>query len=344
VVQFDQSLSLSELLTYDAVLVFTGDDQEWHSAPGAIDTLDRLEAYVRKGGRLIVAGQGPWRDSPNRRLVEMLGISTHSGRPLLDPGTEGPIELDSYLVFPTDGPVPLTLPVDIDPKGDGRGDLTLVGELSATWGVGLPDLWTEPFLTMPGDQFQTGGNLGILFDPYKGYGVYSEAEALSCRVAFMGFGFERVNNLVPDTTSRQALFEAVYNWVTDEIYIDVDVFIDGLNVTLVVEIDDGSIDTFKYDFGDETTPVTSDHYRILHRYDSYGEKDVTVLARSTLGTATIERFSVDLVEPDADTDSSEPDASVPPDEAIAAQPRDCQCRATGARPKSGLLGILLRKE
>jgi hypothetical protein len=338
--RLSRTLELAELLRYKTVLVFTGDDQNWHTSPVGLATLDVLENYVRKGGRLIVAGQGPWRGAAKARLSEMLGISTDSGFPMLDPNTQQIIALYSYLSYPIDGTIPLTLPVDLDPMGDGQGNLALAGELNEIWGAGLPDLWVKPFLYMPGYQFQAGGRLGMVFDPYMGYGAYYEAEALSTRVVFMGFGFERVNSESLETTSRQELFQAVYDWVSDEIAIAPDAMANGLKVTVEVKVEQGDAVSFAYDFGDGSDIVTSSYYRASHIYDSYGEKEIEVVARSRLGSAAIEQINVDLEENGEDAGPDETDASVP-DQIVSTETRDCQCRAIGGfAPTPALHGLL----
>ena len=66
----------------------------------------------------------------------------------------------------------------------------MAGELGLMMGPGLPDIFVKQFLQMYGDPFGAGtgvGAMGVLFDPYLGYGEYMEMETLRYRAALLSF-------------------------------------------------------------------------------------------------------------------------------------------------------------
>ncbi len=326
--QFSDSIELDELLQCRAIVVFTGNDQDKHLSPAGLRALDRLASYLRRGGRLLVAGQGPWRGTPHGRIGAVLGAATHPETPLLDPRTGLPIVLDEYTVEIVPD-VFAGLPLDLDHRGAGLGDLALIGELTTVWGPGLPEQWVQPFLQMAGPPFEAGGFLGMLFDPYVAYGRLAVAEELTGRAAIIGFGFERINDGVPDRTDRQPFFELLLSWVTDRLTIDVDLQRNGKQVVLDIRVTQGEASQFEIDFGQSTPPVNTDYHLVSHEYAAYGTKKITIIARSPLGVVAIERLEFELEEVDPADDDL--DASLPSDGAQQGpEAADCQCSTVGA--------------
>jgi subtilisin family serine protease len=332
---------LAELLRYATVVAFTGNDQTGFKGWMGDHTLDVLATYTRKGGNVILAGQGPLRGTGHDRIPGVLGAVVDSGFPLIDPETAELIVLDSYRVYPAGSVALFEAPLDIGPETDGQGDLGSVGELLAVLGGGMPEVYVEPFAVMPGDFFAYGGNLGLLFDPYRGYGVYPEVESVTHRAAVLGFGFERVADDSPTATTRQDFFEALYEWVSEE--IDLHVTVESTGAHVVVELDTSLADAaiYEVDFGDGSMPVSDTYHTFYYEYGELGTYEITALARAPLGAADVERVEVTLEpEPDAGEHDTETDDFDPwidqPDPRI----RDCACDAVGAGETS-LLELLL---
>jgi subtilisin family serine protease len=336
----DWALPLSELLRYETVVVFTGNDQVGHKWNVGWHTLDLLSTYARKGGNVIIAGQGPTRGSRQERIPGLIGSVVDEGFPLFDQYTLELVLLDNYLVYTTGSVQLIDAPVDLGPHTDGQGDLTLVGELLAAIGPGLPELWVEPFLIMYQDVFAYGGYLGMLFDPYRGYGVYEEAESVKHRAVLLGFGFERVGTEGPGMTGRQDLFESVVEWAAER--IDLAVAVEATGKHLVVDMSTSGAEAVSYevDFGDGSTPVISDYHVVYYEYEDLGTYEVTALVRAPLGAADVERVEITIEEvpPLADAGSGQDGGAAGLPNPVPPRTRDCACATVGAGQRS-LLAI-----
>jgi hypothetical protein len=334
--------SLAELLPYRTVVVFTGNDQVGHKDWKGRYSLDVLSSYTRKGGSVILAGQGPLRGTGHDRIGGVLGAAVSDGFPLVDPETQELVDLPSYRVFPA-GSVPLIdLPVDIGPATDGQGDLTSVGELLAVLGSGLPEVWVEPFLVLFADVFSYGGNLGLLFDPYRGYGNYPEVEAATHRAAVMGFGFERIGSQTPGNASRQELFEALVEWASERIDLQVLVESSGTHVAVELDASGAAATVYEVDFGDGSEAISSTYHTVYYEYAELGTYEITALVRAPLGAADVERVQVTLTEeqPPQYPDAGDGDGTALWPDEPEPRTRDCACSAVGAGETS-LLGTIL---
>jgi len=333
--------SLAELLRYRTVLAFTGNDQTGFKGWLGTHTLDVLSSYAHKGGNVILAGQGPLRGTGHDRIPGVLGGTVDVGFPLLDPDTDALVVLDSYRVFPAGSVQLFEAPLDIGPETDGQGDLTSIGELLAVLGPGLPEVWVEPFAVMFGDFFSYGGTLGLLFDPYRGHGVYPEVEVVTNRAAVMGFGFERVANDNPDATSRQELFESLYDWVSEEIDLSATVETTGTHVVVDLTTSGEDAAVYEVDFGDGSGPVADTFHTFYYEYAELGTYEITALARAPLGAVDVERLEVTLTpEPDAGAPDTDSDSYDPWIDQTEPRTRDCACHTAGAGEWS-LLAMLL---
>ena len=347
--------TLAELLAHPTILAFTGNDQVYYDDGVGWRTMDALSTYARKGGNLIVAGQGPFRGSDHKRFHGFVGAATADDFPFFDAYTQEVVDLPSFLVSPPEegqGRRLIELPVDIGPETDGIGDLEFVGDLNPYPGAGLPAALTEPFLVMDSPIFDGDrGVLGMVLDPYRYYGIYPEVEVLEGRAAIVSFGFERIGSPADETSGAQELFEALYEWVTDRIDVSVEIEAEELGVALYLSCEPGT-EQYEVDFGDGTGTIETPFDEVYHEYDDYGVKGITVTARSALGAVDVERFEVVLepAQPDdggvTDTDDGDPVADDGPiyEERI----RDCGCANVGAGDGGEgallllvLLGVLL---
>jgi hypothetical protein len=339
---------LALLEGYDAVLVFTGDDQTAHLGALGTRTLDAVSTFAAKGGGVIVAGQGALRGGVHARLFGLLGSRIANTYPLFDPYTVEPVALADYVVriapdlFPTGG-APAGAAVDLDPAGGGSGRLELVGEIDAVDGPGLTTSLTRPALFMDDAVFEGGvGALGAVFDPYAAYGAFPEVEALAQRAALLGFGFERIadgGGAAP--LDALGLFEALYAWVVARIDLAVEVETVDLHAIVDAQTSGGDLAQYVYDFGDGSEPLVTDAPRAYWEYAEAGDYEIAVIARSTLGAADVERIEISVPEeepPSTDTGTDTSDDDRPGVDGVAASrgTRDCGCRAVGApRARSG---------
>ena len=343
---------LALLEGYDVVLVLTGDDQTGHLGALGARTLDAASTYLARGGRVIVAGQGALRGSTHARLFGLLGARIADTYPLFDPYTLGVAELDDYAarvspdLFPSDA-VPADPAIDLAPDNGGFGDLEFAGEIADVTGPGLPTALTRPVIFMDDPVFAGGvGALGAVFDPYPAYGAFPEVEALGQRAALLGFGLERVADEGAPLGSLD-LFEALYAWITAGIDVDIEVETVDLHVIVDAQTSGGDLQELVYDFGDGSEPLVTDEPRAYWEYAEPGDYEVTVVARSTLGAADVERVDVTVPDdepPSTDTgeDTGSDGGGFAPDPVPGRGVRDCGCAAPGARaePRGSILSIL----
>jgi len=333
--------SLAELLQYETLLVFTGNDVSGFKGWIGDHTLDVLSTYTRKGGNVILAGQGPLRNTGHDRIPGVLGSVVDSGYPLVDPETSELVVMSSYRVFPTGTVELFEAPLDIGPETDGQGDLSAIGELLAAIGPGMPEVYVEPFASMFGDYFAYGGFVGMLFDPFRGHGIYPEVEVVTHRVAVLGLGFERIGTTNPEATSRQELFESIHEWVSEEIDLHVSVGATGTHVVLDLSTSGEEAVVYEVDFGDGSELVTTDYHTVHYEYAELGTYEVMALARAPLGAVDVDRFEIDLTgevpeEQDTETDDGAP-LWIGDD---TPRTRDCACSAVG-KQQTALLDLML---
>ncbi len=336
--------TLEKLLRHFVVLVFTGDDQVSHKGTVAKNTFDALSTYASKGGNIVITGQGPLRGNEHKRIHGFMGGMTGGSFPLFDQYTQDVVELDDYLVHPIDGaPSMVDMPLDIGPGTDGIGDLVMAGEIGLVMGPGLPDIFLEPFLQMYGDPFGGGvGVMGVLFDPYLGYGEYMEMETLRYRAALLSFGLERVGSATLLTAGRQELFESLMWWVSERITLSVQAATTDRYLILEAEYTGGPLESLEIDFGDGSDPSFHDAGTIYYEYDEFGEYTVEVHARASMGAADIERVQIVLTEMQqpVETDAGY-GQSLPLSEEIEPRLRDCGCGQVGLGDRDESLLILL---
>jgi subtilisin family serine protease len=346
IVQWNAAPALAGLLEYEVVLAFSGDDQTESAGTLGKRTLDVLSTYLRKGGRAILAGQGPLRGNGHQRIFGLLGSKTATTYPLYDPYTSELVQLDEYLVRPVPGVLPLgDAPFDIGPDSGGTGNLVFLGETTPVLGPGLPAVFTRTALVMDAPAFEGGqGAVGAVFDPFSGYGFYPEIEALATRAVLLGFGLERVADPDGPAPGRQALFEALYEWVNERIDAALEVAQVGRYAIVDVSTTGDLPVEFVYDFGDGSVPLSSVEPRAYHEYAAdEGEFEISVIVRSELGAADVARRTITLGEETEPEPLEDAGPGAEPQLLPTRGGRDCACssigRADGAR--RSLLGLLL---
>jgi len=302
VTEYSAAPSVPQMLRYRAVLVITGDDVWSHTGHVGRGTLDRVASYMLRGGRVIIAGQGPFRGTWHTRIQALSGAGTVNEYPLYDETAETLLQLSDYSVKAIDFPQLVTGDIDLTP-GAGAGDLARIAELlyvvGADYDYGL-DLWTTPVLQMTQGNFVGYGYLGMVYDPFPDYGLDRLAEAHSHRGVVLGFGLELINQPADATQiepgSREELLSRAFNWVSDRVTLSVHVVREDRQVTLDASAvsTSASITQYWVDFGDGTDPVESDERVVSHEYDRFGSFEVTVVARSATGAADLWRRTLEV--------------------------------------------------
>jgi subtilisin family serine protease len=342
VAEWNAAPALSALLEYEVVLAFTGDDQTQSAQTLGKRTLDVVATYLKKGGRVVVAGQGPLRGNAHPRIFGLLGSKVADTYPLFDSYTLSLVLLDDYLVSPAPGILPLDdAPFDIGPENGGTGDLVFLGDLDTVLGPGLPAAFTRTALVMNAPVFPGGqGVVGTVFDPYLGYGSYPEIETVSHRAVVLGFGLERVAESGGVASGRQELFDALYDWVHERIAATIEVEQVGFYAIVDVETKGDLPTALTYDFGDGTEPVVGTEGRAYHEYASDGEFQIAVTVRSELGAVDIARAQItvdgDVVPEPLEDAGPGVDSNVLPVRGV----RDCACTSVGRTddPRRSFLG------
>jgi len=348
--------SVPEMLRYGAVLVITGDDQWNHFGTVGRGTLDRMSSYMLRGGRVIVAGQGPFRGTYHSRIQGMSGTGTVDGYPLYDETTESLLLLGDYSVNAIDYPQLVTAAIDLAP-GAGAGALAQIAELlfvtNAELDIGT-DLWTTPVLKMSQGNFGGYGYMGMVYDPFRDYGVDRLAEAHRHRAVVLGFGLELINQPADATQiepgSREELLSRVFSWVSDRVTLSVHVAREDRLVTLDASAvsSSGSVTSYWVDFGDGSDPVESAEHVASHEYAGFGSFEVTLVARSVTGAAELWRRTLNVQPGSEGSDAGIWDAgpSGDADATLIEEPRrGCgNCRtgdAEGGGPVALVLLVLL---
>lgn len=349
--------SVPEMLRYRVVVVITGDDVWNHFGHVGRGTLDRVASYMLRGGRVIIAGQGPLRGTWHTRIQALSGTGTVNEYPLYDETTETLLQLSAYSVKAIDFPQLVTASIDLTP-GAGAGDLAQIAELlfvaGADFEYGL-DLWTTPVLKMSLGNFVGYGYMGMVYDPFRDYGLDRLAEAHSHRAVMLGFGLELINQPTDATQiqpgSREELLSRAFNWVSDRVALSVHV----VRVDRLVTLDasavssSSSVSTYWVDYGDGSDPEESDQHVLSHEYDRFGAFEVTLVARSVTGAAGLWRRTVDVQPGSEGIDASVVDAGPSGDAdatVIEGSRKGCGCRTGGASGAAGggspvLLAFLL---
>jgi subtilisin family serine protease len=307
---------LAELMRYRAILLSTGDDVANHRSGYGAWTLDRISSYLARGGGLIVAGQGPLRDSNHPRIQGMMAAATLDEYPLTDEQTDELVQLEEYEVTAIDYPQLITSEMFLNDT-PATGDLKLVGELvqAVANGESAEECWARPVLDMSGTVFSGLGTVGMVYDPYAFYGIDPVAEAHRHRVVMLGFGLEVVEepdgggSLAPG--SRAELLKRAFEWVSDRVTLDFWVARTDLDVTLFADAQatQTQIVGYTFDFGDGSEPVMSEQGSASHTYDRFGSFEVTVTATSESGAADIVRRRVAVQPGSEGVDASVEDAS-----------------------------------
>ena len=302
VTEYSAAPSVPEMLRYRAVLVITGDDRWNHYGHVGRGSMDRISSYMMRGGRVIIAGQGPFRGTWHSRIQALSGSGSMEESPLYDGATESLLQQSSYTVQAIEYPRFASADVDLTPGG-GAGDLSQIAELlfviNNEFESGA-ELWTTPVLKMTQGNFAGYGYMGMVYDPFRDWGIDRLAEAHSHRAVVLGFGLELINQPMDATQmepgSREELLARMFSWVSDRVSLSVHV----ARVDLLVSLDASalssstSVASYWVDFGDGSDPVESSDHVISHAYDAFGAYEVTVVARSGTGAAGLWRRTLNV--------------------------------------------------
>jgi subtilisin family serine protease len=329
---------LETLLAYRGVLLMTGNDTEYHFWPQGVAAINRLDAYLHRGGRVIVSGQGPFRGTGVQTLTALLGSQTDATHPLTDENGQL-VGTGDFTVAPEGAP--RLVSADLALARQGAGDLTLVGSASLMAVSQLGMAYPRPALSIRTSFMDPPTVVGVLFDPFPSYGTDPEAELSRHRALTLQFGLEAVAPTDPVDAPGSAveLARNAVRWVTEEVTLRVTPTVDGHALTLTADATsaNGAVTDYSFDFGDGSPTVTGPDASATHAYARYGAHSVVVVARSDLDGAAVWRQDL-YVAPDADggvpVDGGGDAAAAPPFAATCGG-----CHAGAPRGPAGALGL-----
>lgn len=281
------------LFRYQAVLVFTGDNDSFDTSRLTSDDQDTLSEWLDSGGRLWATGQNLAEVSDRYDPPE----SPQLGRSRLYHGYLG-LKYETGTVYSGPAPSPTAdgvgpmagMQLDLAPGGDGAGNQASIEASSP-----IPD--TDTFAasnTMTAFFRQIGGDApagtAISFGRSSEPSLEEERVAYRYRSVSMGFGLEGVNTTL--STNRYQLAERTLDWLLDTITVEFEptpVVTQGkatLSFKALSSVG-APLTGFRWDFGDGSAPVTTTEPMAEHQYTQPGEYVVRVEVTDGLGHRTV---------------------------------------------------------
>jgi subtilisin family serine protease len=296
--------SFFALYGYQAVVIFTGNNDSFDTSGFSPANQDALSEWLDSGGRLWTTGQNFAEESDSNGFT-----SASLGRARLYHGYLG-LKYVAGSAYPGAAPRPTAkgrgpmkgLTIDLSPGGDGAGNESSI-EVSSPMPDNdtyeAADTMTELF--RPIDDAVNDGHTAIAYGRSSEPSLKEERPEYRYRSVSMGFGLEGVNGNTGFAT-RQQVAAATLNWLLDRItFGPLSVTPkkpgkDERNVTLTLTAASSvgaELTKFKWDFGDgksETTGKPTVH----HDYKKPGSYIVRVEATDDLGHRAIDRKTVEI--------------------------------------------------
>ncbi len=286
--------SLNALFGYKAVLIFTGDNDDFATSGFFDADLDRLTEWLDSGGRLWTTGQNFAETNDNNFNFD----SPNFGRSRLYHGYLG-LEYVMGSVYSGSPPRPTAegvgpmseMAIDLSVGGDGAGN-------QASVEASRPIIDTDTYAasnTMTLFFRQRGGNAphdsGISFGRSSEPSLEEGRLQYRYRSASMGFGLEGVNNNTGFTT-RQELARRTLSWLLDTISAKVAASAGRADspVTLTAQATSSvgaSFTQFRWDFGDGSPFTATTTPSVQHQYSRPGHYTVRVEVTDSLGHRAI---------------------------------------------------------
>jgi subtilisin family serine protease len=271
---------LMNLYKYRAVVLFTGDNNDFNSLSGFFgEDHDNLAEWLDSGGRIWALGQ-------NLALAEDSG--TYHSR------------LDRGRIY--SGYLGLAYEADsVNPAGTtGLGPfagMTLGLSQTSVEGSSSPPFDTDTYNSRRTTQrfFQTGGGSAISHGRTSDPTLEEERQEYLYRAASMGFGVEGLSG---GATPAQ-LGDRTMDWLLDRLTVGLAFSDDGpgkratMRATATSSVG-ATITQYRWDFGDGTPYVTTTGPSVLHKYQHRGTYEVRIEATDSLGHTNVSHAFVDV--------------------------------------------------
>jgi subtilisin family serine protease len=264
---------LMNLYKYRAVVLFTGDNNDFNNLSGFFgEDHDNVAEWLDSGGRIWALGQ-------NLALAEDSG-SFHS-------------RLDRGRIY--SGYLGLAYEADsVNPAGTmGLGPfagMALTLSQTSVEGTSSPAFDTDTYNSRGTTQrfFQTGGGSAVSHGRTSDPTLEEERQEYLYRAASMGFGIEGLSG---GTTATQ-LGDRTMDWLLDKITVNLASADDGpgkrarLTASATSSVG-AAITKYRWDFGDGSDYVTTTGPSVLHKYQHRGTYEVRIEATDSLGHTSV---------------------------------------------------------
>jgi hypothetical protein len=286
-----------DLYSYEAVVIFTGDNDSFNTSGFFPADQDALAQWLDSGGRLWVSGQNIAETTDSNAFT-----SPTMGRARLYHGYLG-LRYVTGSTFPGAAPSPTAdgegimsgVELDLSPNGDGIDNQTSIES-------------GDPFPN--NDTFQAADTMTPLFDPIGDVEPAGSAIAFSrgsepsleeervmyrYRSVSMGFGLEGVNG----ADQQEDVAGRTVGWLLDRLEVATSVSFQGQNrrdatLTATAASSSGAeIVQYRWDFGDKS-PILTDGPTVTHRYHARQTYDARVEVTDSLGHVTVAHIAVQV--------------------------------------------------
>ncbi|MGH9244374.1 MAG: S8 family serine peptidase [Acidimicrobiales bacterium] len=287
-----------DLYNYRAVVMFTGDNDSFNTSGLFPSDQDALAEWLDSGGRLWVTGQNAAETTDSNGAT-----SDHIGRSRLYHGYLG-LLYEAGSIYDGAAPTPTAdgvgfmagLQIDLGANGDGIDNQVSIEATSPLFdndGLQAPGTMAPLFLPIGGEvPFGSAISFSRGSDP----SLEEERVVFRYRSVSMGFGLEGVNG----ADQQQAVADRALDWLLDRVDMTVAVSLGGptgrrATFTGTAASSVGSpIVQYRWDFGDDTSIVTTNDPTVVHRYRAAGTYTARVEATDSLGHTTITDVDVEV--------------------------------------------------
>jgi hypothetical protein len=269
---------LSTLQTYEAVLIFTGDNNSFDTSGFFPEDQDILAEFLDSGGKLWTTGQNFAETSDSNTAGP--GLSPATGRARLYHGYLGLRYEDGSVYNTAPAPNPTAngqglmagLRLDVSPGGDGAGNQA---SIEASSPMSDNDSFQDPATVVPFFG-QIGGDSppgsAISFGRSSEPSLTQPQQTYRYRSVSMGFGLEAVNNSAGNAT-RSQIAARVLDWLLDNVTVSLPSILrilPGRSMTLSASASSslGTITHYRWDFGDGSPIETTTTGSVSHRFQS----------------------------------------------------------------------------
>jgi len=271
---------LMNLYRYRAVVLFTGDNNDFNNLSGFFgEDHDNLAEWLDSGGRIWALGQ-------NLALAEDSG--TYHSR------------LDRGRIY--SGYLGLAYEADsVNPAGTmGLGPfagMALGLSQTSVEGSSSPSFDTDTYNSRRTTQrfFQTGAGAGVSHGRTSDPTLEEERQEYLYRAVSMGFGIEGLSGGATPTQ----VGDRTMDWLLDRLTVGLASSSDGPGKRATITASAASsagatITKYRWDFGDGTSYETTTGRTVLHKYQHRGTYEVRIEATDSLGHTNVSHAFVDV--------------------------------------------------